>query len=180
MAVHEAGHAVARIRLDAGMIETITTDLQHPRGCGVTWIPYTDDEMTEQRLTAELVILMAGRAAEEVLLGSISAYAGGADYSDLAQANDLAVQMETVLGLGSSMPLLHLPTTDRTMLLTANPDLAARIHQRLQNAYEEARGLIARHREAVSCMADAILCDRPLKGAKLKKAVDQVRAKLAP
>ncbi|AZN71916.1 hypothetical protein D5400_12095 [Georhizobium profundi] len=125
--------------------------------------------MTEHRLTAELIILLASWAAEEVVLGSVSAYAGGPDYSDSAQANDLAMQMEMVLGLSSSMPLLHLPATYRTALLTGNPDLAERIHQRLHNAYEEARGLIDLQREAVSCMVGAILRDRPLEGTKFQE-----------
>jgi cell division protease FtsH len=180
LAMHEAGHAVARIRLNAGTLELITLDLARERGGGVSWVPDDDDEAIETRLTNELIIMLAGRAAEDVLVGSVSAYSGGPEFSDLAQANDLALRMETVLGFGTTLPLLHLPTTDRTMLLTMDKELAGRIHQRLEKAYEEARALVRRQQAAVKYTAAMILHDRPLEGDRLQRIVERIRSKVVP
>lgn len=180
LAIHEAGHAVARIQLNAGTLELITLDSARERGGGVSWIPDDDDEATETRLTNELIILLAGRAAEEVLVGSVSAYSGGPEFSDLAQANELALRMETVLGFGTALPLLHLPTTDRTMLLTMDKELAGRIHERLAKAYEEARALVLRQKAAVKYLAAMILHERPLEGNRLQHIVERIRCKVVP
>lgn len=180
IAIHEAGHAVARIRLGIGTLDRITIGLDRERGGGVSWIPDSDDEATEERLTSELVATLAGRAAEEVIIGSISAYSGGPEFSDLAQANNLALRMETVLGFSRKWPLLHMPTADRTMLLTLNRELAARIHARLEEAYETARALVAQQEEAVKYIAAMLLFDRPLEGAQLARIVKRARAKLVP
>ncbi|MGQ3038863.1 MAG: hypothetical protein ACT6RB_15350 [Neoaquamicrobium sediminum] len=180
LAIHEAGHAVARIQLNAGTLELITLDLARERGGGVSWIPDDDDEATETRLTNELIIMLAGRAAEDILIGSVSAYSGGPEFSDLAQANELAMRMETVLGFGTTLPLLHLPTTDRTMLLTMDKELAGRIHQRLEKAYEEARALVGQYQAAVKYTASMILHERPLEGNRLQRIVDRIRSKIVP
>lgn len=180
IAIHEAGHAVARIRLGIGTLKRITITIDRDRGGGVTWIPDDDDEATEERLTAELVATLAGRAAEKVIVGSVSAYSGGPAFSDLPQANELALRMETVLGFSRKWPLLHMPTTDRTMLLTLDKRLAARIHQRLQQAYDKALALVTRQEEAVKYVAAMILFDRPLEGPKLARIVKRARAKLVP
>ena len=180
IAIHEAGHAVARIQLGIGTIERITIEFDRERGGGVSWIPDDDDEATEGRLTAELVTTLAGRAAEEVIVGSVSAYSGGPEFSDLAQANDLAFRMEATLGFGRTWPLLYTPTTDRTQLLAFDRELAARIHARLEGAYDEARKLVGRQREAVTYLASMIPFGRPLEGKALARTIKCARAKLVP
>lgn len=180
IAVHEAGHAVARIQLGIGTIERITIGLDRERGGGVSWIPDGDDEATEERLSAELVATLAGRAAEEVIVGSVSAYSGGPAFSDLAQANDLALRMEMVLGFSRKWPLLHMPTTDRTLLLTLDKRLAARIHARLEGAYERARALVHSQQEAVTYVASELMSVGPFEGRKLARIVKRARAMLIP
>ncbi len=180
LAMHEAGHAVARIHLNAGTLELIKLDLARERGGGVSWIPDDDDEATETRLTNELIIMLAGRAAEEVLVETVSAYSGGPEFSDLAQANELVLRMGTVLGFGTALPLLHLPITDRTMLLTMDKELAGRIHERLEKAYEDACDLVRRQQAAVRYMAALILHERPLEGDRLQRIVERIRSKVVP
>ncbi|MBN9552053.1 MAG: ATP-dependent Zn protease, partial [Alphaproteobacteria bacterium] len=93
MAIHEAGHAIARLLLGFGPIYEIT--IEAPEG-GYVSGSTGQDEVVETWLTSVLIETLAGRAAEEVMLGSISANSGGLDYSDLASATRLALEMETV------------------------------------------------------------------------------------
>jgi ATP-dependent Zn protease len=98
MAIHEAGHTVARLVLDLGRVTAISID--GPTGGGYTEgeTPTMEAE-TESFFVGLLVIRFAGRAAEEEMLGSVTAGAGGSPDSDLGQATELAMAMETALGL---------------------------------------------------------------------------------
>jgi cell division protease FtsH len=62
------------------------------------------------RITAshQLTTLLAGRAAEQMIYGAPSTGAGGDEASDLANATEMALDMETRWGLGDGPPL-HTP-----------------------------------------------------------------------
>ncbi|MHA6646364.1 hypothetical protein ACX3P1_28115, partial [Mesorhizobium sp. A623] len=68
MAVHEAGHAVARVHLDIGTIVKIT--IEAPEGGYVAGTMPGPGEQTEEMLTGVLIAALAGRAAEEVIIES--------------------------------------------------------------------------------------------------------------
>ena len=60
-------------------------------------------------LPPALAELMAGRAAERLVLGAVSAGAGGPPDSDLALATRVALDLETRYGLGAEGPLANGP-----------------------------------------------------------------------
>ncbi len=176
MAIHEAGHAVARLYLGLGVIEQITLDV--PEGGGITWRIERHDDSTEERLTAELVATLAGRAAEEVVLGNVAAHCGGQPYSDLALATDLAFRMETTLGFGQKWPLLYRSATDRTLLLAQDPDLADLVHARLESAHGAARAIVSKQKEAVEFLAAHLLNHGTFDGPRLTRILEKVRERL--
>ena len=106
IAIHEAGHALAhhllgitrptamRLTVDGGMVEV--EPLIEPQ--------------TLAQFEARLQTLLAGRAAERLLIGDVSAGAGGGERSDLALATETALRIETVFGLGGQGPL-WIPTS---------------------------------------------------------------------
>src|SRR5690606_36373585 len=81
MAVHEAGHAVARLHFGFGPLIEIT--IEAPDG-GYTLGELGQDEQTEELLTTSLIENLSGRAAEEEILGSATLNSGGSERSDLA------------------------------------------------------------------------------------------------
>ncbi|WP_269930187.1 ATP-dependent Zn protease [Aminobacter sp. HY435] len=173
MAIHEAGHAVARLVLDLGRVTAISID--GPTG------GYTEGETpimeaeTEGFFVGLLVIRLAGRAAEEEMLGSVSAGAGGSPDSDLGQATELAVAMETALGFAEASPLLFRPVEDRSSLLAYNPVLAERVSARLEDAYGRARELIRRNSDAIRLLAEALMEHDMLEGLHLVAVLREVR-----
>jgi ATP-dependent Zn protease len=177
MAIHEAGHGVARVRLDLGAITMITIDA--PDGGFVAASTESYYEATEELLTAILVCTLAGRAAEQELLGSITACAGNDDTSDLAAATRLAFDMETKLGFARDWPLLYRSTEDRTSVLFQDRELAARVNARLENACEAARELIVRRRPAIEFVAAELLTHDTLEGPQLDAVVAEVRQMVA-
>ncbi|MCV3240641.1 ATP-dependent Zn protease [Mesorhizobium sp. ZC-5] len=177
MAIHEAGHAVARIRLELGEVTMITIDA--PEGGFVAGSRDSAYEPTEELLTGILVCTLAGRAAEQELLGPIVACAGDDDTSDLAVATRLAFDMETRLGFARDWPLLYRSTEDRTTILLQNRELAARVNARLDNACDAARELVVRRRPAIEFVAGELLIHDTLEGSQLDAVVTQVRKMVA-
>jgi len=102
VAYHEMGHALAAANLPG-------TDPVHkvsiiPRSIGAlgyTMQRPTDDRylITKQELKDRMVVLLAGRAAEELVFGEIST--GAAD--DLAKVTDIARQIVTRFGMTKSL-----------------------------------------------------------------------------
>ncbi|RUU61347.1 ATP-dependent Zn protease [Mesorhizobium sp. M2C.T.Ca.TU.002.02.1.1] len=172
MAIHEAGHAVARLLLGFGPIYEIT--IEAPKG-GYISGSTGQDEVTEAWLTAVLIETLAGRAAEEVMLGSISANSGGLDYSDLASATRLALDIETVLGFGGKWPLLYRKPKEVTATLAADPEVAARVNIRLERAYEAALVIVREQSQALDFLAEKVFEKATLEGAELDTVLGQVR-----
>jgi cell division protease FtsH len=178
MAVHEAGHAVARLVLDLGRITSIGID--GPAGGYTQGKTATTDTETEAVFDGLLAVSLAGRAAEEELLGSVSAGAGGSPDSDMGKATTLALAMETELGFAETWPLLYRHADNQTTLLAYNPLLAEQVNARLVAAYVRARELIRRNEDAVRFLADALMQHDTLEGPALVSVLRQVTEWITP
>jgi cell division protease FtsH len=144
LAVHEAGHAVVHHALRLGAITGISIDT--PEGGSNTISFANGGSGTVEWHNRLLVLLMAGRAAELLLFKAASAGSGGAEHSDLGRATRIALDMEQALGFGGKLPLLYLHHRDPTPVLSHNPDLAARVHQRLEVGQARATEVIMENR----------------------------------
>jgi cell division protease FtsH len=176
VAIHEAGHAVARLVLNLGRITSISID--SPTG-GYTEgkTPAVESE-TEAFFEGLLVVSLAGRAAEGELLGSVTAGSGGSPSSDMGKATELALAMETELGFAETWPLLYRRAENHSSLLAYNPLLAEQVNARLENAYQRARGLIRRNEDAIRFLADALMQHDTLEGAALLTVLGEVKTQL--
>jgi cell division protease FtsH len=178
MAVHEAGHAVARLVLDLGHITSIGID--GPAGGYTQGKTATTETETEAVFDGLLAVSLAGRAAEEELLGAVSAGAGGSPDSDMGKATTLALAMETELGFGETWPLLYRHDDSRSALLAYNPLLAEQVNARLEAAYARARDLIRRNNDAVRFLADAMMQHDTLEGKHLQVVLREVQNRILP
>ncbi len=177
MAVHEAGHAVARLVLDLGRITSIGID--GPAGGYTQGKTATTETETEAVFNGLLAVSLAGRAAEEKLLGCVSAGAGGSPDSDMGKATTLALAMETELGFGETWPLLYRQADNQTTLLAYNPLLAEEVNARLEAAYARARELIRRNEDAIRFLADALMRHDTLEGPALVIVLKEVGKRVA-
>jgi cell division protease FtsH len=175
MAVHEAGHAVARLHFGFGPIIEITIDA--PDG-GYTLGELGQDEQTEELLTTILIENLSGRAAEEEILGSATQNSGGSERSDLALATRLALDMETILGFSPKWPLLYRKVENGTAILGTDLELAGSVNARLDAAYTAARGLVRLQRAAIEFLANTLLAEETLEGPELNTVLEQVRQKM--
>ncbi|HTX62743.1 MAG TPA: AAA family ATPase, partial [Acidimicrobiales bacterium] len=99
---HEAGHALVGLWLEHATDPISVSIVPRGQAGGVTWFPGHDDMFLSRRqATAQLAVAMAGRAAEELLLGDD--FTQGAS-QDFRAATELARRMVTEYGMGSMGP----------------------------------------------------------------------------
>jgi len=161
-AIHEAGHAVVHHALKLGPIHGINIDTAHG---GYSQLGFTASGSDTLGYHEDmLAVLMAGRAAERIVTGSVSSGSGGADHSDLARATRLALAMERSLGFGSIQPLLYRDDKEPNVVLDANPDLAARVHGRLEKALARATEVLQDERERLDELTRSLFDTQALDG----------------
>lgn len=176
IAVHEAGHVVTRLYLCLGSITRITID--SPEGGGYTMGSLEQEEQTEAFLTAALVSTLAGRAAEEAVIGTITGSSGGTDRSDLAMATDLALEMETVLGFAKARPLLYRKVTNSAAMFAKDSDLSACVAARLDTAYAAALKIVRAQKAALDYLTQALFEEETLEGPELETVLEEVRQRM--
>ncbi|WP_184521758.1 AAA family ATPase [Muricoccus pecuniae] len=173
VAIHEAGHVVAYAVL--GIARVLSANL-HAEGGLAGSVQIAQAEPTAivpDEIRARLVACLAGRAAEEVLLGSVSGGSGGSEGSDLAEATHLAALAEFSLGLGTG--LVWYGAVSRAEVggvLLRRPDLAGQVEARVHEAYRGALDLLHEHRLAVTQVASALVTQGALDGEQLRKIVE--------
>jgi ATP-dependent Zn protease len=174
-AVHEAGHAVAAVEIGIG-VRGVTIRATDTTGGGFSR-GRASYFMTEHDIHDELVCLLAGRAAEQVVLGEASCGAGGGADSDLAVATWLAARGVSECGFDGQRGLLWQPISERRSdlgdALSRDAVLAAMVRQRLADAYSDACALLLRRRTAVQSVATALLERTALDGGEVARIVEE-------
>lgn len=164
IAVHEAGHVVVASVCGLGTVRYVRIGGRNGLG-GVTSIdPASTDLVTRHSIERQVVGILAGRAAEMVLLGSASAGSGGSDRSDLAMATRLLASMELSYGLGEN-GVVYLGDADEALReLRRNPAVRRGIDETLRRLQTRACEIVEQHRVQVSVVAEALLRLRFLSG----------------
>lgn len=153
VAVHEAGHALVREKLQG-------TDRVHrisiiPRGrSGGQTIMVSEEDVflhTPQDIKDMITALLAGRAAEETVLGEVSS--GASD--DLQKTTELANQFVTHLGMSESMGLR---VSDPGLISQSDlSKINSEIKTILDDSYTRATDLIREHRGVLDDVVDLLL-----------------------
>ncbi|MBO6917684.1 MAG: ATP-dependent Zn protease [Rhizobiaceae bacterium] len=145
IAVHESGHALAMIGFDLGTIQTVSVGTASGGFVESNFKQHTDQN--EEWINNMLAFTLAGRAAEVLILGNAGMGSGGTDNSDLAQATQLALDAETILGFGKKHPLLYRRIQDQSAMLTNDHQLAERVHKRLETGEAIANDLLNQNKD---------------------------------
>jgi cell division protease FtsH len=176
-AYHEAGHAlVATMTEGADPLHKVTII---PRGMalGVTQQLPVDDRHTwpKSYLEGQLAIMMGGRLAEELFLGTMTTGAG----NDIEQATELARKMVCQFGMSSLGPLTFGKQEEQIFLgreIAQHRDYsehtAVAIDEEVRKfvfeGYERAKRILNENREALMRIAEALLERESLDAAEIK------------
>ncbi|OYU37398.1 MAG: AAA family ATPase [Pseudorhodobacter sp. PARRP1] len=170
VAVHECGHAVVCAALGLGTVRRIL--LARSGGGAVMWDP-TPRHGLMTDLAATLCQHMAGRAAERLIFGEVSAGSGGTAESDLAKATAIAVGIHTRYGLGM-FGSLWIGNEDQAQL--HDPACRMRVRQSIDDAEARAVRIIMDNRDLLEGMARQLVRTRDLDEQTAKVWLDRVRS----
>ena len=155
IAVHEAGHAVIGQALGLGKITSMTVN--DDGGMVQRQICHTESLLSD--IEAEICYSLGGRAAERLVLATVSAGAGGPAHSDLARATEQALSIETMYGLGHEGPLWF---RDPVTVMQHDGVLRARIRQRIERQEHRAGEILREHREVLEALARELVAKRSI------------------
>ena len=178
-AIHEAGHALLAVLLpEADPIHKVTII---PRGMalGLTQQLPIDEKHNYSReyLQDQIAILLGGRIAEEITLGSITTGAG----NDLERATDLARRMVCEWGMSDALGPLTFGKKEEQIFLGReisqhqdySEDTALRIDQEVKkfvsDNYTRAQIVLLRQKQALLDMADALLVRETLDADQVRR-----------
>jgi len=159
VAVHEAGHVVASWALNCGTLRAVAI---YEGGGAAHFGPEQTLAVTQPELENRIAVLLAGRAAEKLLLDGPSAAAGAGNDSDLELATAIAIDIETRLGLGKRGPM-HSPAVASD--LNRNPLLFAAVLKPLVEAELKAEALLQANIDGLRVLADALEIQGHLSGS---------------
>lgn len=173
-AVHEAGHAVVASTLRPGSLGMVSLHGMAESGGRTRATLVTSVFLRAADVQDQLVMTLAGRAAEQEVFGIPSSASGGYAASDLARATGLAVVADTALGLGREDGLVWRGRPDVEAvpeMLASVPALVDRVRTRLDEAYTAARELVRQRLMAVEAVASALVARRVLDGPEAEDIV---------
>jgi cell division protease FtsH len=180
-AIHESGHALLAVMLPhADPIHKVTII---PRGMalGLTTMLPIDEKHNYSReyLRDQICILLGGRIAEEITLGSITTGAG----NDLERATDLARKMVCEWGMSDSMGPLTFGKKEEQIFLGReiaqhqdySEDTALKIDHEVKRivteSYVRAQEILSQFKSRLTEMADALLARETLDAEQVRRIV---------
>jgi cell division protease FtsH len=185
VAYHEAGHAVAAAMTPEAEIAVQKVTIV-PRGAagGVTWLTPEKDEtslsMTKKRMEAQLVYMLAGRAAEELVFEDVTAGA----VSDLERASAIARAMVRQYGMSEELgPISY--GGERSELVFLGRELAegrsysekvaekidSEVSKIILRAYNRSKQLLTDHRDKLVAVAKSLLERETLDNTEFKQVM---------
>lgn len=162
VAVHEAGHAIVGAATEFSKPQTLAI---LPTG-GVSEQRIQTGAGCRYEVETRLMIDLAGRAAERLMLGDVSMGSGGSAESDIARATAVAAALEISWGFGDTMVWLATPETAMGQL-RLDPLLRARVANHLQRAETEATQILEANRTLIEEMAATLVKQKLITGAAL-------------
>ena len=181
VAYHEIGHAlVAAKQSDSAPVHKITII---PRTSGALGYTMQVDEgekflMSREEAYSKLATLTGGRAAEELIFGTMTSGAS----NDIEQATRLARSMVTRLGMPDAFDMMALETLNTQYLggdasLTCSPQTAAKIDDQvlalIKNAHARAVEILKENQEKLHELASYLLEKETITGEEFMEILNR-------
>ena len=177
VAYHEIGHALIRaIKNNSDPVQKITI-IPHTNGSLGYVLNFPEEEKhleTKDELMTDLISLVGGRAAEEVVFGSVT---NGA-YDDIKKATNLAKTMITRYGMSDRFGLVALSTVEDEYLSgrasmncaqATEAEVDDEVKKLIASCYEEAKQIIRDNREVMDQLARYLYDHETITGKEFMK-----------
>ncbi len=187
VAYHEAGHALAaKLTPEADPVRKVTI---LPRGMalGITWhIPAEDRYLhSKKELIAEIITLLGGRVAEEIVFDEISTGAA----NDIERSTKIARDMVTKYGMSEKLgPLVYGKKHEQVFLgrdIMEDKNYSENVGSQIDDevrviieaCYERAREILMQNRHSLDMVVEVLLEKEVLEGSELDEIMDGVFGK---
>ena len=175
--VHEAGHAVVGIEVKFAELELVVVARRSGTREGslghVQWRRAKTRARSHQSYRDELAMILAGMAAEKILLQQAYDGSGGVNGSDLQHASDTATLMLANLGLESLHYADVTSSKELDELRRSDPELRSRVEKLLTRALERASDIIRRKRADVEAVVALLLEREVVRGEEVMELLRQ-------
>ena len=184
-AYHEAGHAILAYLLPTQDPVRQISIIPSGRALGYTLNPPVEDKYSvyKNELKENIVMLLGGRAAEELVFGDVS---GGAS-NDIQRATRIAKQMVTVYGMSEALGTIHFGSehSDDEVFLgrdfNSSKDYSEQtaaiidkeIKRIIDEAYAEAKRLLSEHHDKMDFIADFLVANELMDDEQFKLAMEK-------
>ena len=179
IAYHEAGHAItARSLPEADHVHKISIIARGQTGGYTLILPETDRTLVSRnKILADMVSLLGGRAAEEVVFSDITSGAS----NDLERVTKMARDMVTRLGMSSVLgPMVYGKKDELIFLgkeLTEQRDYSEsvaeqidiEVKQLVSDSYQRAKDILIERRDVLEILAEKLLEQETVDSSELDK-----------
>jgi cell division protease FtsH len=188
VAYHEVGHAlVGAVMPGGGKVAKISIVPRGLSALGYTLKMPTEDRflLSEGEFREQIATLLGGRAAEELIFGSVTN--GASD--DLQRATDIAERMVTIYGMSKVLgPLAYEKAQQANFLGNGNVNsrrlvseetakaIDEEVKQIVEGGYEKAWSILDRNRDLLDAIAQQLLKTEVIEGEELQTFLDKVRS----
>ncbi len=167
IAYHEAGHAItARSLPEADSVHKISIIARGQAGGYTLILPETDRTLVSRnKILADMISLLGGRAAEEIVFSDITSGAS----NDLERVTKLAREMVTRLGMSTVLGPMVYGKKDEMVFLgkefseqrdyseSVAEMIDAEVKQLVSDAYIQAKEILMEHRDVLDDLAEKLL-----------------------
>lgn len=180
IAAHESGHAIVNLFMSTQPNVKEVSIIPHNTVGGYTWNDTTDDKnySSKTELMEKLTVLMAGRVAENIIIGDVSTGAS----KDIEIATEIATKMVSTYGMDLSIGPISVGSIHSGEYLLSEKTLSNiddKIFETIKEAEKSAEQLITFHRELIEEVIKILLEQETISGEELQQIYNKYNSKCA-
>ncbi|MBZ9636568.1 ATP-dependent metallopeptidase FtsH/Yme1/Tma family protein [Clostridium sp. FP1] len=155
-AFHEAGHALISLKMLPKDKVSKVTIIPTTKGAGGYTLSIPEDKLyqNKEHLKKRIMVLLGGRAAEEIIFGQDSVTTGACN--DLQRSTQLVTNMVTEYGMGEALGLLTMDKLSDSGL-TNQEAVFSECKNLISELYEEVKNILRDGKESLEAVTDLLI-----------------------
>lgn len=176
-ASHEAGHAVVSLFMSTKANIKEVSIIPHGKAGGYTWHDRAEDKQytSKTEIVESLAVLMAGRAAEQIVIGDISTGAT----NDIERATQIATNMVSIYGMDTDIGPISVKSVDvdgvNLLSVKALDDIGDRITEVVKDAENRAKSILDEHRSLLNEVIQILIDQETITGEELQQIYNKYK-----
>ncbi len=171
-AVHEAGHAIIALTMPESDPLHKVSIIPRGQALGITSQLPEDNiyNQSKEYLSCNVHILMGGRAAEQIILGRITAGA----QNDIERATHIARVMVCKLGMSRLGPIDYSYEDSNNIMISEETqrEIDLEIRKIIMEAEKKVKEIIEKHKDKLLKIVDALMEKETLTGEEIKRLIE--------